>query len=190
VGEAAPFHPEALVVGVLSSGAANWPLARGALELEFGPLRLESPPEPFGWTDYYEAEMGPALQRRFLAFDRLVDPAALAGIKLACNRIESKTARADRAGRAINLDPGILSLGRFCLATTKNRAHRIPLSSGIYAELTLVYKGKAFQPLPWTYPDYASEAFRSLLNGWREIFAEELKGRAGDGPRRGESPLS
>jgi hypothetical protein len=184
VGEAAPFRPEALVVGVLSSGSADWPPALGALELEFGPMRLESPPEPFGWTDYYEAEMGLALLRRFLAFDRLVDPAALAGIKLACNRIEARTARASGGGRSLNLDPGILSLSRFCLATTKNRAHRIPLSSGIYAELTLIYKGKAFQPLPWTYPDYASEAFRSLLKGWREIFAEELKGPAGDRARR------
>ncbi len=54
--------------------------------------------------------------------------------------------------RTLNLDPGLLSLSRFALATTKDGSHRIPLRDGIYAEVTLVYERGGFHPLPWTVP--------------------------------------
>jgi hypothetical protein len=96
----------------------------------------------------------------------LVDPSGLASIKLQTNEIESRLADGDR--RLVNLDPGMLGAGRFCLATTKDRAHRIPLEGGIFAELTLIYEKGGFHPLPWTYPDWASEPVREMLARWRK----------------------
>lgn len=90
--------------------------------------------------------MGGNPSRYFLVFKDLVDPARLAAIKRETNDIEERFV--ENGGRRINLDPGILSAGSFILATTKNRSHRIPLSDGIYAEVTLIYFNHRFNALP------------------------------------------
>jgi hypothetical protein len=79
------------------------------------------------------------------------------------------------AGRKVNLDPGLLNLSRFILATTKDNSHRIPLEKGIYGELTLQFSKKDFQTLPWTYPDYTTREYRDILIRIREIFKNNLK---------------
>jgi hypothetical protein len=68
-------------------------------------------------------------------------------------------------------------LGRFVLATTKDFAHRIPLHDGIYAEVTLLYRNKDYVPLPWTYPDYRSRAYRDELLRARARYRKQLKHR-------------
>ena len=55
----------------------------------------------------------------------------------------------------------------------------IYLGAGIYADLTLVYRGGRFQPLPWTYPDYAADDLRGFLEGVRRRYLRELKNRSG-----------
>ena len=75
----------------------------------------------------------------------------------------------------MNLDPGLLSLPRFVLATTKESAHRIPLEEGIYAEITLLYEKGSFRPLAWTYPDFRSEGYIVLLNEIRLRYKSQLK---------------
>ena len=75
----------------------------------------------------------------------------------------------------MNLDPGLLSLSNFILATCKDRSHRIPLRDGIYAETTLIYQDKDFQRLPWTYADYSSDEIKAVLRGFREKFKKMLK---------------
>ena len=52
---------------------------------------------------------------------------------------------------------------RLVLATGKNYTHRIYLSRGIYADLTLLYVKGTYQPLPWTYPDYREPEMLRLL---------------------------
>ena len=44
----------------------------------YGPVALVSDAFEFTETDYYAATMGPDLKKQFLAFERLIDPAALA----------------------------------------------------------------------------------------------------------------
>ena len=46
---------------------------------QHGPIVLSSEPFDFTETDYYTATMGADLKKQFLAFERLIDPAALAG---------------------------------------------------------------------------------------------------------------
>jgi hypothetical protein len=168
------FATEQLVVAVLSSRPGILPEARKALEDLYGPVGFASEPVPWGFTTYYDREMGPGILRLFWAFDRLVDPAELASIKLATNRIEDALREDD--GRKLNLDPGMLSHSRFVLATTKDGAHRIPLRDGIYAEVTLVFERGGFRPLPWTYPDYRSDGVRAVLKTIRDRYRERLRG--------------
>jgi len=61
------------------------------------------------------------------------------------------------------------------LATTKDNAHRIYLGQGIYAEVTLIYRGRRFCPLPWTYPDYASGDYDPILRVIRERYMDQLR---------------
>jgi hypothetical protein len=161
MGASKSFGQEILVIGVLSADAGIEEAVLAALESAFGAVESVSAREVFTWTDYYNAEMGGALFRYYLEFKDLVDPSDLAIIKLRTNALEVQFASDGR--RRVNLDPGLLAPGRFVLATTKDRAHRIALSDGIYAELTLIYEKREFHPLPWTYPDWASEPVRAML---------------------------
>ena len=150
-----------LIIGVLSAFDDLLDAAAGACEKEFGAIALRSDTFPFDCTDYYEHEMGVGIRRRFLSFAELVEPSRLPDIKLRTNDMEAELARA-RPGnlpRPVNLDPGYLTLSKLVLATTKDHAHRIYLRDGIYAEVTLSYRHGAWQPMPWTYPDYRTEAY-------------------------------
>jgi len=127
----------------------------------------------FEYTDYYRAEMGEALVRRFLTVEKLIRPEELPDIKLATNEIEDKLA--SNSGRRINIDPGYISKAHLILATGKSYTHRPYLRDGIYADLTLIYQGKKFRSLPWTYPDYADEKQLLMLGRIREKYLLQLK---------------
>jgi hypothetical protein len=173
MGTAGIFRPEKLVIGVLVSPGAMRQDLRARLEERWGPVDFTSPTLPFTFTDYYNEEMGTPIERFFISFERLVDPSRLARIKRDSNEIEDHFRAGGR--RTVNLDPGLLSLPRFVLATTKENAHRIPLADGIFAEITLLFGQGSFRSLPWTYPDYCSDAYISILNDVRTRYKAQLK---------------
>ena len=41
--------------------------------------------------------------------------------------------------RKVNIDPCLISHGKFIMATTKGASFRVPIRDGIYADLSLVY---------------------------------------------------
>jgi len=171
-------QPVKLVMPLLSNDPERFVLARDLLNEHFGPIDYASDTITFDVTDYYQEEMGAGLLRKFYAYERLIDPGQLANIKRLTNALEGELAVAGK--RTINLDPGYLSYAKFVLATTKNRAHRIYLGQGIYAEITLSYHHKAFQTLPWTYPDYASPAYLQVLKEIRDIYAQQMRDLRGE----------
>ncbi len=138
-----------------------------------GEVDLKSEIIDFNFTDYYEEEMGKELKRRWVAFKNLIMPDFLSDLKIRTNEIEEQFKEKEK--RKINIDPGILTLNNFILATTKNYAHRIYLQKGIYAEVTLIYRKKGFQNLSWTYPDYQTEFFHNFLLAVRKIYIDDLK---------------
>ncbi len=146
MGEGRPFHPVKLIVGVLSTHPEYHRTLFSRLEERYGAIELVTDPVPFGFTDYYDQEMGGNPQRFFIVFHALVDPTELVACKLYTNGLEQEFAIDGK--RMLNLDPGILSAENLILATTKNRSHRIPLGMGIYGEVTLLYAKKAFQSFP------------------------------------------
>lgn len=168
MGEATQFLPEKLVMAVLISRPQREQELLGVLGEMWGPPDLCSPTMPFSFTDYYDNEMGPGIQRFFVSFRRLVDPSLIADIKLQANKVEERFREGD--ARKVNIDPGLLCLSRFVLVTTKESAHRIPLSGGIYAEVTLLYHKGSFRPLEWTYPDYRSPEYLGILNEIRGLY--------------------
>lgn len=174
-----------LVIGfiVRDKALAGWVVE--ALGASFGPLDLVSPWLPFDFTDYYAREMGGPLYRRLLAYKHAVAQDRLPDIKHITNQIEDRAADQDR--RKVNIDPGILLLERFVLATGKNFAHRVYLGRGIYADLTLIYRGGGFHTLPWTYPDYADARHQAFLRQVRRKLQRDYKeaGRIADGTPAG-----
>ena len=143
------------------------------LENSIGQIDFTTEPFVFNHTDYYNNEMGVNLQRRFIIFKELFNRDNIYTIKILTNQIEDKFSIENK--RQINLDPGYISLENFILFTTKNYTHRIYLSSGIFADLTLIYENRQFNKLPWTYPDYASKEIRDFLQKIRDIYKNEIK---------------
>jgi hypothetical protein len=173
MGSPRAFQREKLVIGVLASPRAERKPLLALLESRFGPSDWASPPLPFIYTHYYDGEMGSPITRYFLSFRELVDPASLAAIKLATNRLEEELGHEGR--RRVNLDPGLLSLSRFILASTKPCAHRIALAEGIYAEITLIFEQGGFRAVEWTYPDYRSPEYLEILNHIRGLLKSQLR---------------
>lgn len=153
-----------LVVGLLAPDETLLAAAEAALAADFGPVTRHSATIPFDFSDYYTVEMGPGLLRRWTAHG-LVEPGRLAILKRTAGRIEARFERDGR--RRVNLDPGLLSLHSLVLATTKDFAHRIYLSDGIFAEVTLLYRAGRYESLDWTYPDYRTDACHAFLHDCR-----------------------
>jgi hypothetical protein len=164
--------PAKLVVGVFMHDKGFFEETARSLCETFGPADIVSPWFPFDQTDYYAAEMGAPLARRFMGFDALIQQDALADIKCFTNELELRASKHGK--RIINVDPGYLLPERFVLATGKNYAHRIYLKKGIYADLTLIYYKGRFRPLEWTYPDYAGEPIMDFLECVRSKYLYQL----------------
>ena len=173
MGEITGFTPEKLIIAVLISREDFSGKLIMKLEDNFGPIDYKSEILNFKYTNYYNPEMGTNIKRFFLSFQNLISPDKLPDIKILTNIIENSF-REDN-NRQINLDPGMLSMKSFILATTKDNGHRIPLQKGIYGEVTLLFVNKKFQSLPWTYVDYQSEDYSKVLNEIRVIYKNNIK---------------
>lgn len=128
---------------------------------------------PFDHTDYYNEEMGECLKRRFLLFKILRKRDDLPKIKLKTNEIEKDLS--NQGKRTANIDPGYITLENVVLATTKGYSHRIYIGSGIFGDLTLIYRKGSYRSLDWTYPDYRSEKLISIFNKWRGLLKDKLR---------------
>jgi len=173
MGEPKTPRPVKLIVSAFAPGDVLLAETREALVAEWGPTDWESELLPFDHTTYYRPEFGPDLVRRIWAFERLIDPGALAAIKRRTNELERRWAVDGK--RRVNLDPGYVSMAKLVLATTKNHGHRIYIGQGIYAEVTLQYRDGAYRPWPWSYPDYATPEYCRFFETIRRRYAEQLR---------------
>jgi hypothetical protein len=171
-----PHPPALLVVAAFSRHPDALAWAAEQLQHTYGPVARTSPPFDFHQTAYYEPTMGPNLRKQLFACERLVAAELLPAIKLHTNELERRLAAtgAYPEPRPLNLDPGLLTLGKFLLATTKDQAHRVYLRDGIYAEVTLRFQAGAYEPWPWTYADYREEALRAVLKEFRGYYKQRL----------------
>lgn len=167
--------PVKAIIGVLTAEPAILQTVYQQLTEQFGPIDYTSELLPFDSTTYYESEMGKKLQRQFISFENLIDAGTLAEKKIFTNQVEQAFAQEGTSQRRVNLDVGYVCMAKLVLASTKDHAHRIYLRDGIYAEITLRFYHKTFQPWEWTYPDYRSLTYIAIFNQIRTIYREQLK---------------
>jgi len=154
--------------------ALDWATAQ--LTRRFGKIVLTSPDFSFHHTKYYHKSMGTNLIKRLLVFDAIVSAGCLPATKRFTIGLEEELAASGRypEERPLNLDPGLVQLGKFLLATTKDQAHRVYLHDDIFAEVTLRFQAGAFEPWEWTYADYREESVRAFLNQARAHLYEQV----------------
>lgn len=161
-----------LFIATLFKDEEAYTQARNILTEKFGQILLESAPRQWNYSQYYTPELGSPLFRRFIFFKNLISEGDIAEIKLQTNQIEGSLSKNEK--RTINLDPGYIGLAKVVLATTKDYSHRIYIKDGIYAEVTLIFKNKSFQPHINTYRDYADEYYIKLFNLMRTLYKDIL----------------
>lgn len=184
MGSVMPHRPVLLITAAFSRYDAALDWAQETLEVAWGPIALESPRFDHRETNYYEPTMGADLKKVFFAFGHLVDPASLAERKLQAIAWEDEYRQ--QAGhpepRPLNIDPGYLTEAKLVLASTKDRDHRIYLSQGIFAEVTLHFHHGHWQSRPWTYPDYQRADYHEFFSRCREFlrqaYRESARGQA------------
>jgi hypothetical protein len=152
--------------------------ALGRFSVRFGPVDFSYGPVPFVFTDYYAEEMGAGLVKRYMTFERPIDPGALPEIKHCTNGIETGSACGGR--RIVNLDPGYITNSKLVLASTKDFFHRLYLSNGIHGEITLAFRKGAWCYFSWTYPDYREPGFLSFLTRARASMVGSLRKNRND----------
>ncbi|MBN1277893.1 MAG: DUF4416 family protein [Deltaproteobacteria bacterium] len=157
------FSPDRVIIGSVIDILAEM----------IGPVDWISPDILFDRTRYYEREMGWPLYRNFISFRDLMPADHLVKIKLETNTVEQRFLR--EGNREVNIDPGYISPERLILATGKNYVHRVYLTKGIFADLTLVFKRNSFRSLEWTYPDYSDPQSIGFFNEIRRKYMEKLK---------------
>lgn len=172
-----PPEKSLLVVAAFSRHTAALDWAQERLLAEHGPLAMASPDFQFHHTSYYDATMGTGLLKRLLVFEPLRESDILPDVKTQTITLEGELAASGRypEARPLNLDPGLLQLGKFLLASTKDQNHRIYLRDNIYAEVTLRFQGKDFEVWPWTYADYREPAVRGFLREARNFLHRRLR---------------
>jgi hypothetical protein len=158
--------------GFIFSDQNTYLKTKSILEKKFGAIDFESDPINFDFTDYYEKEMGRGLIRRFTAFKRLKDPAEFIAIKHFCVKLERRFSI--NHSRRINIDPGYINEAKLILTTTKDFSHRIYLGKGVFAEITLNYRGKGFQDHETTFPDYRTVAYKNIFLKIREAYRTQI----------------
>jgi len=183
MGTPTPPPPVKLIVALLSAYPELLAVASKELAEHYGESDLESEVFPWNVTHYYRDEMGEGLLRKFLSFEQLVSPEDLPAIKLQTNTIETRFSHPTLPNnpsklttqRRVNLDPGYLDVNKLVLASTKGAAHRLYLSQGIYAEVTLLFHHGAFHPFEYTYADYRWPETLAFLLQVRRRYLEQLR---------------
>lgn len=161
-----------LVIPVLFSDRERYLRALAGMKRRFGASDYEGEPFEFTYTGYYDDEMSKPIYRVFISFRKLIAPEDLVAAKKWTNLLEARLSADGR--RKVNLDPGYLELGKFVLATTKDQQHRLYIGKGIYEEITLFYRDKAWRDWEWTYPDYRSEKYKKILSEIRNLYKKQI----------------
>ncbi len=171
-------QPVLRLVAIVSRYDEALAWSRETIETTFGPTALVSDPFAFDDTDYYAREMGEGLKKQFVVSAEPIDPGELVRLKHATNAWETEYAEANShpEPRPLNLDPGYISLSKLVLASTKNHSHRIYLSQGIYAEVTLGYaRSTGWVAQQWTYPDYQRADFQAFFTKCRDDLRQQFR---------------
>jgi hypothetical protein len=174
MGQIKTHEPVVLIAAITSRNLAAFEWSAARAEEAWGPIAKRSPIFDFTETEYYKKSMGEDLKKQFLAFENLIDPVEIAATKHLSNDWESEYTNQNSfpESRPVNIDPGYISEAKLVLVTTKDRDHRIYLRDGIFAEVTLHFRQKAWTHARWTYPDYQRTDFQDFFTECRTWLRE------------------
>jgi hypothetical protein len=172
-----PPLPVLRFVGLLAANEEMLAAARRELSQWYGAIDDISEIIPFTFTDYYQAQMGNQLLRQWARFSTLFAPEQLAKCKLETNMAEVLLARQfpQNVLRPVNMDPGYVSRYKVVLATTKDHSHRVYLTEGIYAEVTLHWSANCWTAWPWTYADYKTQTASRFFEKCRDFYFRQIQ---------------
>jgi hypothetical protein len=155
------------------SASPEWPSSLlEALTEGYGPVDYRSPFLPFPEGHYYADEMGFPLWRGWLSFRGLASPAFLPEWTRRFRALESALALDGK--RTFNLDPGYMDADKVVLASRKRGPFKIYLEDGVWADMVLGYSRGAFEPVPWTFPDFRDGRYDRSLAVIREKMKAEM----------------
>ncbi len=161
-----------IFIGLIASPDVDQTTLFKDLETQFGEIDSQSDVFDFSHTTYYQDEMGNELTKQFVSIKSLQHVIGSYQEKIKAIDLENKFKKNNK--RTVNIDPGILSAHNVILFTTKNYAHRIPLSDTIYAELTYIYEQKSYQVLPWSYPDFGTAPYLNYFKTIRQHYLKQV----------------
>lgn len=144
------------------------------LSSSYGEIDSISPVFSYDHSTYYNKEMGETLCKIFFSFRDLYHIEKLPAIKRHTNELELEFFSQNGKERFVNLDPGLMTLGKLILMTTKDQQHRVYLEKGIFAELTYYYRAKLWHPFPWAYPDYLRQDYLDFFLELRKKYHAQL----------------
>jgi hypothetical protein len=182
MGDITQHKPVLLIAAVTSRHDAAFEWAAARASASWGPIVKRSVLFEFTETNYYQATMGDGLKKQFLAFENLFAPAHIADTKHRSNTWEQefRSEHDFSEERPINIDPGYISEAKLVLVTTKDRDHRIYLRDGIFAEVTLHFRGREWTHSRWTYPDYQRHDFQDFFTECRQWLRERMRRSAAE----------
>ena len=168
-----------LFTGIIYSDKDTYKKAVKELVEKFGPIEHESQEYDFtDFTAYYEDEMGDSTKKKFLVFKKLIARDKLVDIKLWTNALENKFTKLELCSklkkRKVNLDPGYFTMHNLVLASAKDRAHKIYLKKGIYADLTLLFNKNGCQHMPHTFQDFKTKQVQEFFYRIRNLSKKDF----------------
>ena len=173
MGKAAQPSQATLLIALLFHPSVRAEEICDVLRKQYGDIESSCGPAPFSFTEYYRDEMGDNLQKMYMTFCSPVQRDELAAIKTFTNGIEERYRLSGK--RTVNIDPGYITRDKLVLASTKDFYHRIYLSQGIFAEVTLHYRKGNFRFFSWTYSDYMTPEFYAFVEKARARLVKVLR---------------
>ncbi len=172
----APASPEPALFGIACLAGPSAPIEEARREIENlrGPLAQSSATHPFDITDYYIPEMGTGLERTLWVLENPAPVESLPDLKHHCAAIETSLRHPGR-GRRVNLDPFYLDHRKVVLASFKGAGHKIYLTRGVWADLTLRFHRGRWQFFEWSFPDFRDDRYHPFLTQVRERYLAALR---------------
>jgi len=171
--EIQPVATVKLIAAILWSQPPTLDQTLQQLTESFSAIDFQSTDYSFDTTDYYQSEMGGNLKRRIIAFHDLISPETIVEAKQTTNAMELTISGGP--ARTVNIDIGFLDHNKLVLASVKDAGQKIHLGQGIYADMICRYQAGQYHALPWAFPDFKDNRYRSELLAIRKIYLTQRK---------------
>ncbi|MGK5090960.1 DUF4416 family protein [Deltaproteobacteria bacterium TL4] len=136
-------------------------------------IQRQSPAFPFNQTDYYQAEMGTELSRRFVSFETIEPLDTIVDWKKRTVHLENLWTQQGK--RQVNLDPGYIDIHKVILFSHKEGPQKIYIQNNIWADLVLMKAKGGYDTFRWTFPDLKNHQYDDFFMNVRADYKKEYR---------------